>query len=102
MEVMVVTVTFSTPQVVYGLTYHRMAMHEGVDTQTLRKALWNYIQCVYGIRWGVSFSLSLSHCLTLSLSVFYSRSQALSLCLALPLSFTLSQFLYKHASMTDW
>ncbi|XP_046874875.1 sestrin-2 isoform X1 [Hypomesus transpacificus] len=38
-------------QVVYGLTYHRMAMHEGVDTQTLRKALWNYIQCVYGIRY---------------------------------------------------
>ena len=32
------------------MTYHRMAMHEGVDTHTLRKALWNYIHCLYGIR----------------------------------------------------
>ncbi|XP_071396846.1 sestrin-2 [Centroberyx affinis] len=38
-------------QVVCGLTYHRMAMHEGVDTHTLRKALWNYIHCLYGIRY---------------------------------------------------
>ncbi|XP_034016854.1 sestrin-2 isoform X2 [Thalassophryne amazonica] len=38
-------------QVVSNLTYHRMAMHEGVDTYTLRKALWNYIHCVYGIRY---------------------------------------------------
>uniref|UniRef100_H3DHW4 Matrilin 1 n=1 Tax=Tetraodon nigroviridis TaxID=99883 RepID=H3DHW4_TETNG len=38
-------------QVVSNLTYHRMAMHEGVDTHTLRKALWNYIHCLYGIRW---------------------------------------------------
>lgn len=37
-------------QVVSSLTYHRMAMHEGVDTHTLRKALWNYIHCLYGIR----------------------------------------------------
>lgn len=37
-------------QVVSNLTYHRMAMHEGVDTHTLRKALWNYIHCLYGIR----------------------------------------------------
>lgn len=37
-------------QVVSNLTYHRMAMHEGVDTHTLRKALWNYILCLYGIR----------------------------------------------------
>ena len=35
---------------VSNLTYHRMAMHEGVDTCTLRKALWNYIHCLYGIR----------------------------------------------------
>lgn len=40
-----------TLQVVSNLTYHRMAMHEGVDTHTLRKALWNYIHCLYGIRW---------------------------------------------------
>ncbi|KAM9737586.1 sestrin-2 isoform 2-T2 [Menidia menidia] len=38
-------------QVVSSLTYHRMAMHEGVDTYTLRKALWNYIHCLYGIRY---------------------------------------------------
>lgn len=37
-------------QIVSNLTYHRMAMHEGVDTHTLRKALWNYIHCLYGIR----------------------------------------------------
>ncbi|XP_056153902.1 sestrin-2 isoform X3 [Lampris incognitus] len=38
-------------QIVCSLTYHRMAMHEGVDTHTLRKALWNYIHCLYGIRY---------------------------------------------------
>ncbi|KAF3707503.1 Sestrin-1 [Channa argus] len=38
-------------QVASDLTYHRMAMHEGVDTLTLRKALWNYIHCLYGIRY---------------------------------------------------
>ncbi|XP_061598587.1 sestrin-2 isoform X1 [Cololabis saira] len=38
-------------QVVSNLTYHRMATHEGVDTCTLRKALWNYIHCLYGIRY---------------------------------------------------
>ncbi|XP_010871562.2 sestrin-2 isoform X2 [Esox lucius] len=38
-------------QVVCGLTYNRMAMHEDVDTRSLRKALWNYIHCLYGIRY---------------------------------------------------
>ncbi|XP_036371914.1 sestrin-2 isoform X2 [Megalops cyprinoides] len=37
-------------QVVSGLTYHTMAMHRGVDTFMLRKAIWNYIHCVFGIR----------------------------------------------------
>ncbi|XP_007245744.3 sestrin-2 [Astyanax mexicanus] len=37
-------------QVVCALTYHTMAMHTHVDTSTLRKALWNYIHCIYGIR----------------------------------------------------
>ncbi|XP_060798905.1 sestrin-2 isoform X2 [Neoarius graeffei] len=37
-------------QVVCALTYRTMAMHEDVDTSTLRKALWNYIHCIYGIR----------------------------------------------------
>ncbi|XP_056105493.1 sestrin-2 [Rhinichthys klamathensis goyatoka] len=38
-------------QVVCALTYHTMAMHSHVDTSTLRKAIWNYIQCIYGIRY---------------------------------------------------
>ncbi|KAF5908640.1 cartilage matrix protein, partial [Clarias magur] len=38
-------------QVVCALTYHTMAMHTDVDTSTLRKALWNYIHCIYGIRY---------------------------------------------------
>ncbi|XP_076865073.1 sestrin-2 [Brachyhypopomus gauderio] len=38
-------------QMVCGLTYHTMAMHTDVDTSTLRKALWNYIHCIYGIRY---------------------------------------------------
>lgn len=38
-------------QVVLGLTYHTMAMHQGVDTYMLRKAVWNYIHCVFGIRY---------------------------------------------------
>lgn len=37
-------------QVVCALTYHTMAMHANVDTSTLRKALWNYIHCIFGIR----------------------------------------------------
>ncbi|XP_051527402.1 sestrin-2 isoform X2 [Myxocyprinus asiaticus] len=38
-------------QVVCVLTYHTMAMHSNVDTSTLRKAIWNYIHCIYGIRY---------------------------------------------------
>ncbi|KAB5530928.1 hypothetical protein PHYPO_G00134980 [Pangasianodon hypophthalmus] len=38
-------------QVVCALTYRTMAMHTDVDTSTLRKALWNYIHCIYGIRY---------------------------------------------------
>ncbi|XP_051992280.1 sestrin-2-like [Xyrauchen texanus] len=38
-------------QVVCALTYHTMAMHSHVDTSTLRKAIWNYIHCIYGIRY---------------------------------------------------
>ncbi|XP_019367635.1 PREDICTED: sestrin-2 [Gavialis gangeticus] len=38
-------------QVVYNLTYHTMAMHRGVDTSTLRRAIWNYVHCVFGIRY---------------------------------------------------
>ncbi|XP_072102349.1 sestrin-2 isoform X3 [Mobula birostris] len=38
-------------QVVYNLTYNTMAMHNGVDTSMLRRAIWNYIHCVFGIRY---------------------------------------------------
>ncbi|XP_062818118.1 sestrin-2 isoform X3 [Anolis carolinensis] len=37
-------------QVVYNLTYHTIAMHSGVDTSMLRRAIWNYVHCVFGIR----------------------------------------------------
>ncbi|XP_007892939.1 sestrin-2 isoform X1 [Callorhinchus milii] len=38
-------------QVVYTLTYNTMAMHCDVDTSMLRRAIWNYIHCVFGIRY---------------------------------------------------
>ncbi|XP_072404062.1 sestrin-2 isoform X2 [Chiloscyllium punctatum] len=38
-------------QVVYNLTYNTMAMHCDVDTSMLRRAIWNYIHCVFGIRY---------------------------------------------------
>ncbi|XP_008288703.1 sestrin-2 isoform X2 [Stegastes partitus] len=57
-------------QVVSYLTYHRMAMHEGVDTYTLRKALWNYIHCLYGIRYDDYDYGSVNVLLERSLKVF--------------------------------
>ncbi|KAM4549933.1 sestrin-2 isoform 1-T1 [Fundulus diaphanus] len=57
-------------QVVSNLTYHRMAMHEGVDTCTLRKALWNYIHCLYGIRYDDYDYGSVNVLLERSLKVF--------------------------------
>ncbi|XP_078423563.1 sestrin-1-like isoform X2 [Cetorhinus maximus] len=38
-------------QIVYNLTYNTMAMHSGVNTSMLRRAIWNYIHCVFGIRY---------------------------------------------------
>ncbi|XP_077151778.1 sestrin-2 isoform X2 [Ranitomeya variabilis] len=38
-------------QVAYNLTYHTIASHQEVDTFKLRRAIWNYIQCIYGIRY---------------------------------------------------
>ncbi|XP_053310443.1 sestrin-2 [Spea bombifrons] len=38
-------------QVAYNLTYHTIATHHSVDTFKLRRAIWNYIQCIYGIRY---------------------------------------------------
>ncbi|XP_069827731.1 sestrin-2 [Dendropsophus ebraccatus] len=38
-------------QVSYNLTYHTIASHHQVDTSKLRRAIWNYIHCIYGIRY---------------------------------------------------
>ncbi|XP_053563023.1 sestrin-2 [Bombina bombina] len=38
-------------QVAYNLTYHTIATIQSVDTSKLRRAIWNYIQCIYGIRY---------------------------------------------------
>lgn len=38
-------------QVACSLTYNTIAMHSGVDTSMLRRAIWNYIHCVFGIRY---------------------------------------------------
>uniref|UniRef100_H3BCQ9 Sestrin 1 n=1 Tax=Latimeria chalumnae TaxID=7897 RepID=H3BCQ9_LATCH len=38
-------------QIAYNLTYNTMAMHKDVDTSMLRRAVWNYIHCMFGIRY---------------------------------------------------
>ncbi|XP_030637550.1 sestrin-3 [Chanos chanos] len=38
-------------QTACDLTYYNMASHEGVDTSMLRRALFNYVHCMYGIRY---------------------------------------------------
>lgn len=44
-------------QIAYNLTYNTMAMHKDVDTSMLRRAIWNYIHCMFGIRLvQISFS----------------------------------------------
>ncbi|XP_037912165.1 sestrin homolog isoform X1 [Hermetia illucens] len=37
-------------RVTYNLTYFTMAGRKNVDTSKFRRAIWNYIQCIYGIR----------------------------------------------------
>ncbi|KAG9493340.1 sestrin-1 isoform X2 [Eleutherodactylus coqui] len=37
--------------IAYNLTYNTMAMHNHVDTSTLRRAIWNYVHCMFGIRY---------------------------------------------------
>ncbi|XP_069582342.1 sestrin-1 isoform X1 [Ranitomeya imitator] len=37
--------------IAYNLTYNTMAMHNDVDTSTLRRAIWNYVHCMFGIRY---------------------------------------------------
>ncbi|CAB0033965.1 unnamed protein product [Trichogramma brassicae] len=34
----------------YNLTYYTMGTHSRVDTSRFRRAIWNYIQCMFGIR----------------------------------------------------
>ena len=35
---------------IYNLTYGTMGSHSSIDTSLFRRASWNYIQCVWGIR----------------------------------------------------
>lgn len=37
-------------RVAYNLTYNSIAGRQNVDTSKFRRAIWNYIQCIYGIR----------------------------------------------------
>nr|XP_018896191.1 PREDICTED: sestrin homolog isoform X1 [Bemisia tabaci] len=37
-------------KVAYNLTYYTMGGRTDVDTSRFRRAIWNYIQCMYGIR----------------------------------------------------
>jgi sestrin 1/3 len=37
-------------RVAYNLTYKTLAGRQNVDTSKFRRAIWNYIQCIYGIR----------------------------------------------------
>ncbi|MBN3321409.1 SESN2 protein, partial [Atractosteus spatula] len=57
-------------QVVSNLTYNTMAMHSGVDTYMLRKAVWNYIHCVFGIRYDDYDYGDVNHLLERSLKVY--------------------------------
>lgn len=34
----------------YNMTYYTMGQRENVDTSMFRRAIWNYIQCIFGIR----------------------------------------------------
>ncbi|XP_030056077.1 sestrin-3 [Microcaecilia unicolor] len=38
-------------RMVYNLTYNTIATHEDVDTTMLRRALFNYVHCMFGIRY---------------------------------------------------
>jgi len=35
---------------IYNLTYRTMGRHSSIDTSLFRRASWNYIQCLWGIR----------------------------------------------------
>lgn len=55
-------------RVAYNLTYKTLAGRQNVDTSKFRRAIWNYIQCIYG-----EF-LNLYRCLTCMIKVFLSLS----------------------------
>ncbi|XP_066573541.1 sestrin-2 isoform X2 [Amia ocellicauda] len=57
-------------QLVSNLTYNTMAMHCGVDTYMLRKAVWNYIHCVFGIRFDDYDYGDVNQLLEISLKVY--------------------------------
>ncbi|XP_055619869.1 sestrin homolog isoform X2 [Toxorhynchites rutilus septentrionalis] len=38
-------------RVAFNLTYYTIAGRTNVDTSKFRRAIWNYIQCIYGIRY---------------------------------------------------
>ncbi len=50
-------------QMAYNLTYNTMATHKDVDTSMLRRAIWNYIHCMFGIR-SVAGNFALLHAVT--------------------------------------
>lgn len=41
----------------YNLTYYTMGGRKDVDTSRFRMAVWNYIQCMFGIRFVCFFSI---------------------------------------------
>uniref|UniRef100_A0A2K5XCC0 Sestrin 3 n=1 Tax=Mandrillus leucophaeus TaxID=9568 RepID=A0A2K5XCC0_MANLE len=45
-------------RMVYNLTYNTMATHEDVDTTMLRRALFNYVHCMFGISYWRQFKHS--------------------------------------------
>lgn len=64
-------------QMAYNLTYNTMATHKDVDTSMLRRAIWNYIHCMFGIR-SVARNFVLLYDVTITLPLF---SLTLFLCI---------------------
>lgn len=57
-------------QIAYNLTYHTIASHQEVDTFKLRRAIWNYIHCIYGIRYDDYDYCEVNQLLERSLKVY--------------------------------
>lgn len=57
-------------QMAYNLTYNTMATHKDVDTSMLRRAIWNYIHCMFGIRSVTGYDITfIPHLLLVSLGL---------------------------------